>query len=187
MRIQKVDIFDDVYTLTPICFQDERGSFSEVYKTSLSKHVGIDVNIVQTNISESHKNVIRGMHYQYDKPLSKMVSVVKGTIYDVIVDIKDNSPTFGKTHGMILSSWNRRQLWVPPGYAHGFLSLEGGTRVMYQYDELYNKEGEGTINPLEDYIWESYWSSFVGRDKVIISEKDKNAQRLYQYAKEVKF
>ena len=188
MVVNKVSVFDNVYVLTPDTFKDKRGTFSEVYKATSVEHIGISESVVQVNISESHKNVIRGMHYQWDRPLGKLVSVIGGAIYDVIVDVRFNSPTFGKTYGTVITCYDYKQIWIPPGYAHGFLSLQSETRVLYKYDNLYNKNGEGVINALEDYIWDKHWSKFIqDKNSVVISDKDSDAQLLHHYVKNARF
>lgn len=114
-------------------FDDDRGSFKEVYKASEFKSAGLDVDFVQDNFPLSHKGVIRGLHYQLEPHAQgKLVTVIKGVIFDVAVDIRKNSPTFGKWVFLELSDANHTAIYIPPGFAHGFMALENDTRVLYK-------------------------------------------------------
>ena len=130
----------------PKAFADERGFFLESYKESEFKTNGIDVEFKQDNHSKSAKNVLRGLHYQLEPHgQGKLVRVVTGKIFDVAVDIREGSPTFGKWVSAELSGDNRQMLWIPSGFAHGFLTLEDNTNVLYKATNEYNKESEGGI------------------------------------------
>lgn len=162
-------------------FEDNRGYFYESYKDEvLSKEYGITKTFVQDNHSISKKNVIRGMHYQWDKPMDKLVRVSRGAIIDKIIDIRSGSPNYGKVYSYELSEYNNFQLWVPAGFAHGFLSLEENTHVQYKCTERYNKQGESGLNPL-DIDWN------IKKDEVIISEKDLNSKTFLDYNNDIKF
>lgn len=166
-------------------FKDKRGTFYESYKYSNLKNVyGIDEVFVQDNHSISCKNTIRGMHYQWDKPMGKLVRVAQGHITDVVVDIRSRSATFGKVFYFSLSEEKLNQLYVPPGFAHGFICRSETAVVIYKCTSEYNKEGESGINPFDKSLkinWE------IEYDEAIMSEKDNNAQSIEQYLKEPKF
>ena len=159
----------DVILITPKAFGDERGFFMESHKESQFKANGIAFDFKQDNHSKSSKNVLRGLHYQLEPyAQGKLVKVVTGRIFDVAVDIRKGSPTFGKWVSAELSEENKQMLWIPPGFAHGFLSLEDNTNVLYKSTNEYNKESEGGIlwnDPEIDIKWPV--------SNPILSEKDK--------------
>lgn len=124
---------------------DIRGNFFENFNQKIYSKIGIKNNFVQDNISVSKKNVIRGLHYQKIKPQGKLISVIKGTIFDVAIDIRKNSNTFGKHQSFILSDKNSRQLWIPKNFAHGFLSLTPETIVNYKCTDFYDPKDQNTI------------------------------------------
>lgn len=126
-------------------FPDERGFFSETYKKSDYVAGGIDVDFVQDNESVSTQGVLRGMHYQINYPQSKLVRVVDGEVFDVAVDLRAGSPTFGRWHGEILSAENGRQLFIPRGLAHGFLVLSDRAKFSYKCDDIYHPDDEGGL------------------------------------------
>lgn len=135
-------IFKDAYLIEPQVFGDHRGFFMESYNEKLFSENGIDIKFIQDNHSLSQQaGTLRGLHYQLD-PMAqtKLVRVTRGAIYDVIVDIRKESPTFGKWQGFILTLENKRQLLVPKGFAHGFCTLVENTEVQYKVDEYYSKE-----------------------------------------------
>jgi dTDP-4-dehydrorhamnose 3,5-epimerase len=122
-----------ILLLTPRKFEDARGWFFESFNQRVFEQaVGRPVSFVQDNQSHSHKGVLRGLHYQLPQPQGKLVRALVGAIYDVVVDIRKNSPTFGRWEGYELSAANGRQLWVPEGFAHGFYTLTEGAEVMYK-------------------------------------------------------
>ena len=133
-------ILTDVKIFTPTLFYDERGSFHESFN---QKH--LTETFVQDNHSISKKNVLRGLHYQVTRPQGKLIRVVKGSILDVAVDIRKSSPTFKQWVSVVLSDKNFKQLWVPPGFAHGFLSLEDDTSVLYKTTDVWFKEHERSM------------------------------------------
>lgn len=163
-------------------FSDNRGFFSETFKETEFKKFGIEKKFVQDNHSFSTKGVIRGLHYQWDKPMDKLVRVSSGQIMDVIVDIRKDSPTFGKHFKFILSSDNNHQLYVPAGYAHGFVVLSDEAHVEYKCTEEYNKLGEGGINPF-DLDLGIDWTV----KEFLLSDKDKNSQSFLEYKKLPRF
>ena len=132
----------DVKLITPKVFGDDRGFFLESWNQSAFDAVGIDVRFVQDNHSRSSRGVLRGMHYQMGAAQGKLVRVVSGAVYDVAVDLRASSSTFGQWVGYELSAHNHRMLWIPPGFAHGFLTLEDGTDFLYKCTELYAPASE---------------------------------------------
>ena len=123
--------------IEPRVFGDERGFFFESWNAQAFADAGLDLNFVQDNHSRSAKGVLRGMHLQVDKPQGKLVRVTAGAVYDVIVALRRSSPTFGQWEGFELSAANRRMLWAPPGFAHGFITREDGTEFLYKCTEFY--------------------------------------------------
>ncbi len=136
----------DVFILEPKVFADDRGSFFESFNDAVFKQsVGCDTTFVQDNHSTSRRHVLRGLHYQDPRPQGKLIRVVAGAIFDVAVDIRRASPTFGRWVGVELTAENRRQLWVPPGLAHGFLTLSESADVLYKATDVYAPGCEGCI------------------------------------------
>ncbi len=136
----------DVIVLEPTIFGDERGFFFESFNQCVfEKAIGRKANFVQDNHSLSAKNVIRGLHYQIKQPQGKLVRVITGEIFDVAVDIRKSSPTFGKWVGVVLSAENKKQLWVPEGFAHGFVVLSGTAEVLYKATDYWAPEHEYCI------------------------------------------
>ncbi|KLV32784.1 dTDP-4-dehydrorhamnose 3,5-epimerase [Priestia megaterium] len=139
--------FEDAVLIEPKVFGDHRGFFTESYNKELFQQNGIDMDFIQDNHSLSQQpGTLRGMHYQLnDKAQTKLVRVTRGAIYDVIVDIRKGSPTYGEWQGFILSADNKRQLLVPKGFAHGFCTIVENTEVQYKVDELYSPEHDRGI------------------------------------------
>ena len=136
----------DVFIFEPKIFGDERGFFFESYNERVfSELTGIKPNFVQDNHSRSARNVLRGMHYQIKQPQGKLVRVTEGEVFDVAVDLRKNSPTFGHWVGECLSAQNKKQLWVPEGFAHGFLVLSDYAEFLYKTTNFYNPEYERSI------------------------------------------
>ena len=124
---------------------DERGCFFESHNKIKYSKIGINKNFLQDNISYSKKNVLRGLHYQKYHPQGKLINVIQGSIFDVVVDIRKNSETYGKYQSFILSSDNCKQLWIPKNFAHGFLTLSPNVIVNYKCTELYDPKDQNTI------------------------------------------
>lgn len=135
----------DVRIIEPRVFEDDRGFFLEVWNARAFAENGIDASFVQDNHSRSAKGVLRGLHYQLHQPQGKLVRVTQGRAYDVAVDIRRSSPQFGQWVGVELSAENKRMLWVPPGFAHGFLALEDDTDFLYKCTDFYASEHERTL------------------------------------------
>lgn len=145
-----------VLVLEPSVFGDARGFFLEGYNEKVMADLGIHERFVQDNQSFSMRNVIRGLHYQVCHPQGKLVRVVTGEVFDVAVDLRRNSPSFGKWHGQTLSGDNKLMLWIPPGFAHGFRVVSDGAHVLYKATEFYHPECERTLawnDPKIDVDW----------------------------------
>lgn len=167
MKFQKTE-FADLLLIEPTVFNDERGCFFESYNKLTFQSNGVQAEFVQDNLSVSHKNVLRGLHFQ-SPPFAqgKLVSVVKGSVLDVVVDIRKASLTYGKSYSVELTAANNIMLYVPPGFAHGFISLEDNTVFTYKCTNNYNKASEGGIlwnDPILNIDWKCNSS--------ILSEKD---------------
>jgi dTDP-4-dehydrorhamnose 3,5-epimerase len=135
-----------VLLIEPKVFGDERGFFFESYNERRFREItGLDVRFVQDNHSKSARNVLRGLHYQKPGAQGKLVRVVSGSVFDVAVDIRRNSPTFGRWIGEVLSAENKRQLWIPEGFAHGFLVLSDSAEFLYKTTDYWQPENEHCI------------------------------------------
>jgi len=136
----------DVLVLEPKIFGDDRGFFFESFNARVfAQATGLNVTFVQDNHSKSARHVLRGLHYQTQKAQGKLVRVVSGEVFDVVVDVRPESPTYGKWVGEILSAHNHRQMWVPPGLAHGFLVLSENAEFLYKTTDYYAPEFERCI------------------------------------------
>jgi dTDP-4-dehydrorhamnose 3,5-epimerase len=131
--------------IEPAVFGDSRGYFYESFNAKTFADAGYDLTFVQTNVSRSAKNVLRGLHYQWPNPQGKLVSVLEGEVYDVAVDIRAGSPTFGQWAAAILSAENKRHFWVPEGFAHGFAVLSDHATFVYQCTSLYDRATDAGI------------------------------------------
>ena len=170
----------DVYIIEPGIFKDDRGYFYESYNQKLFKESDIDAEFIQDNQSMSQKGALRGLHAQAPpKAQGKLVRVIQGRVLDVAVDIRKNSPTYGKHVSIQLSGDNHKMLWVPPGFLHGFLTLEDDTIFSYKVTNLYEKNAEIGVSwndPDLNINWE------INLDEVILSEKDKQLPLLKDLA-----
>jgi dTDP-4-dehydrorhamnose 3,5-epimerase len=170
MNVIKTQI-EGALIIEPKVFGDERGFFLETFQAERYKEMaGIDLPFVQDNHSRSGKNVLRGLHFQKTKPQGKLVRVVRGEVFDVVVDIRQDSPTYGLWAGVILSEDNKRQFWVPPGLAHGFVVLSDVADFEYKCTDYYDPTDEGCL------IWNDpavgiEWPKGV---EPILSIKDQN-------------
>ena len=159
----------DVYIIDVKTFGDNRGYFMETYKESDFKEAGLNYNFVQDNQSSSRKGVLRGLHFQKAHQHAKLVRVIKGEVFDVAVDLRKGSETYGQWVGVLLSEENHRQFMIPRGFAHGFVVVSDYAEFAYKCDELYHPEDEGGImwnDPAIGIDWPD-----VG--EIILSEKDK--------------
>ena len=165
----------EVLLIEPRVFGDERGFFMETYSARAFAKLGIERPFVQDNHSLSSRGTLRGLHYQRDNPQAKLCRVVRGAVWDVAVDIRRGSPTFGQHAGALLSAENKRQIYVPRGFAHGFLVLSDEAEFLYKCDDFYapgdeygvrwNDEALGIAWPLQQY----------GIEKPLLSDKDREA------------
>ena len=160
--------------IEPRVFGDERGFFLETFQAvRYEQEAGIDLPFVQDNHSRSAKGVLRGLHFQKTKPQGKLVRVVRGEVYDVAVDIRNGSPTFGECEGVILSEDNKKQFWVPPGFAHGFVVLSDTADFEYKCTDYYDPSDEGSI------LWsDSDLNIPWPIANPVLSTKDESAKRL---------
>jgi len=138
-------ILQDVVIVEPKVFGDERGFFLEIYNQATFAKLGLPTEFVQDNHSGSQKGVLRGLHYQIQQPQGKLVRALRGAIYDVAVDLRRGSKQFGQWVGVELTAENKRQLWVPPGFAHGFLTLTDWVEVSYKVTQLYAPQHERSL------------------------------------------
>ena len=178
----KRTFFDEVKIFKPEVYFDHRGFFTESFNNIIEEE--LNESFIQDNHSKSYKNVLRGLHYQWDKPMGKLLRVVSGSGLDVIVDIRKNSDTFGHWESFKLSEDNHHILWVPPGFAQGFLSFEDETHLCYKTTALHNSECEGAINPLDNNL-NVDWS--IDSSSIILSDKDSLAQSFNDYTKLTRF
>ncbi len=165
----------DVLIIEPRVFGDDRGFFFESFNNKIFEETtGVKTNFVQDNHSRSGKNVLRGLHYQIQQPQGKLVRVVTGKVLDVAVDIRKNSPTFGQWVSCLLTAENKKQLWVPPKFAHGFIVLSDRADFLYKTTEYYAPEHERAIlwnDPDLAIDWQS-------EGEPILSSKDRSAKLL---------
>ncbi len=174
MKVIRTEI-PDVLLLEPRVFEDARGVAFESYNRRTLKEVtGLEPQFVQDNRSTSRKNVLRGLHYQVEKSQGKLISALRGEIYDVAVDLRRSSPTFGKWVGFKLGEADRRMAWIPRGFAHGFLTLSDSADVLYKLDEFWSPPHERTLawdDPAIGIRWPL-------QGQPILSDKDRRGARL---------
>jgi len=166
----------DVVMIEPHVFGDKRGFFLETYQAKMFAEAGIQADFVQDNQSGSQKGILRGLHYQICHAQGKLVRVIAGEVFDVMVDLRRSSPTFGKWVGMMLSSENKLQLWIPPGFAHGFYVVSDWAEFTYKVTDFYAPEWERTL------MWNDPqlaidWPLVDGRPPTL-SAKDANGKLL---------
>lgn len=167
---------EGVYVITPKQFKDDRGFFMETYNKRDYEAIGINCNFVQDNHSKSVKGVLRGLHMQKQHPQAKLVRVVQGEVFDVAVDIRKNSKTYGKYFGIVLSEENKKQLFIPKGLLHGFLVLSETAEFEYKCDDFYHPEDETGIiwnDPTINISW-----PLENIENIIQSEKDEKLGNL---------
>lgn len=177
--------------ITPAVHSDERGYFMETYSQRDMAEAGLDITFVQDNQSMSNKGVLRGLHFQKQYPQTKLVRVIKGSVFDVAVDLRKNSKTFGKWYGIELTEENKKQFLIPSGFAHGFLVLSNTAEFCYKCDDFYHPNDEGGIawnDPSIGIIWPGLTGNYYGSASadgymlndvpIILSEKDQRWNRL---------
>lgn len=168
---------EGVYIIEPKVFGDNRGYFMETYNEQEFKNNGLDYNFVQDNQSKSKKGVLRGLHFQKAHPQAKLVRVLEGEVFDVAVDLRKGSKTYGKWVGVILSEENKKQFMIPKGFAHGFVVLSETAVFAYKCDDFYHPEDEGGImwnDPDINIEWPY-------KGELLLSEKDKVHPLLKEY------
>ena len=170
-------LFKEVLLIKSKIHKDNRGTFSEQYhRKNLLKEIGIEIDFIQDNITHSKKGVLRGLHYQlYPYTQSKLVSVIKGTVLDVVVDIRKGSPTFGEHFNQELSDQNHFQLFIPRGFAHGYITLSETSIFNYKVDNYYHPQSEGSIAPNDPDLGID-WN--LSETEWIQSDKDKKHPKL---------
>jgi len=176
MKLIKTEI-EGLLIIEPTVFADQRGYFFESFRLDKLQEFGVEEKFVQDNESKSQKNVLRGLHFQrYPFAQGKLVKVVKGGVLDVAVDIRKDSPTYGKWFSHELNEDNKTMLWIPPGFAHGFLTLRDDTIFQYKCTNYYDKASEGSIrwnDPDINILWNV--------ENPIVSEKDQQAPFLKDF------
>ena len=179
-----------LYIIEPTVHGDNRGYFMETYNYNDMKEAGLDMVFVQDNQSKSTKGVLRGLHYQINHPQGKLVRVIKGRVFDVAVDIRKDSPTYGKWFGAELSEENRKQFYISPGFAHGFLVLSDEAEFCYKCTDFYHSDDEGGImwnDPAIGIDWpEVDGDRMTDGTLLTLSEKDRKHPALKETEKKRK-
>jgi len=171
---------EDCFVIEPKVFNDSRGFFLETFKyEDYKEKIGIEKDFVQDNHSRSSKGVLRGLHFQIKKPQGKLVRVSRGSVLDVAVDLRIKSRTFGKSELFELSDANFRQLWIPPGFAHGFLVLSEIADFEYKCTQVFDQKDEGSIH-WQDPDLQISWPKDID---IIVSDRDSKAQSFKEYCK----
>jgi dTDP-4-dehydrorhamnose 3,5-epimerase len=163
---------EGVFIIEPTVFGDERGFFMETYHKREFVENGLDVEFVQDNHSKSSKGVLRGLHFQYTQPQGKLVRVIQGEVYDVAVDLRKSSKTYGQYVDVILSAENKKQFYIPPGFAHGFLVLSEKAEFTYKCTDFYNHDDEGGIIWNDPDIGIDWPLKDIGEENILLSPKD---------------
>ena len=169
----------DLYIIEPTVFGDSRGYFMESYSKRDFEAAGLTMNFVQDNESKSKKGVLRGLHFQTKYTQGKLVRVVEGEVFDVAVDLREGSPTFGKWEGVLLTAENKKQFYIPEGFAHGFLVLSDTATFQYKCTDYYALEYDGGVlwnDPDIGIEW-----PLEGIGEVLLSDKDKVQQTLKEF------
>lgn len=191
-RVEKTPI-EGLYVLTPVLFEDERGYFAEVYNERELAAVGIEETFVQDNQSGSVRGTLRGLHFQKRKPQAKLVRVIYGRVFDVAVDLREGSSTKGRWFGLELTEKNKKQLYIPKGFAHGFLTLSSHAEFCYKTSDYYDPLDEEGISWNDSTIGVQ-WQDVVGAcegngarladgSPLILSEKDKAWRSFLEWEK----
>ncbi len=163
---------DGVYIIEPTAFGDDRGYFMETYNKSDFEELGIFGDFIQDNQSRSKKGVLRGLHFQEDYPQAKIVRCIKGEVFDVAVDLRPDSKTYGKWEGVILSEENKKMFYIPRGFAHGFLVLSSIAEFCYKVDNIYDHASEGGLAWNDKDVNIKWPMENIKEDELLTSEKD---------------
>ncbi|MBO4394728.1 MAG: dTDP-4-dehydrorhamnose 3,5-epimerase [Eubacterium sp.] len=169
--------------IEPAVFGDARGYFMETYNERDYIEAGIDCKFVQDNQSASKRGVLRGLHYQINHPQDKLVRVINGEVFDVAVDLREGSPTFGKWHGILLSAENKRQFFIPKNFAHGFLVLSEYAEFFYKVTDFYHPDDEGGILWNDPDIGVQWPTEGMSEEDILLSDKDRVQQSYKLYCK----
>ncbi|MGL5056938.1 MAG: dTDP-4-dehydrorhamnose 3,5-epimerase [Fusobacteriaceae bacterium] len=184
MKFNRVETgIRDLIVIEPTVFGDNRGFFLESYSQKDFKEIGMDALFVQDNHSKSKKGVLRGLHFQTQHVQGKLVRVTAGAVLDVAVDLRDGSPTFGKYYSVELTAKNKKMFYIPPGFAHGFLTLEDDTEFQYKCTDYYAPEFDSGIlwNDSEVAIDWNFSKYGLSEDEILLSDKDKLQQTLMAF------
>ena len=175
----------DLIVIEPTVFGDNRGFFMESYSKKDFSEIGMDVEFVQDNHSKSKKGVLRGLHFQTQHVQGKLVRVTAGSVLDVAVDLRKDSPTFGKHYLVELTADNKKMFYIPPGFAHGFLTLEDNTEFQYKCTDYYAPEFDSGVlwNDSDIGIEWSFEKYGLSVEAILLSDKDKKQQTLQEFVK----
>ena len=163
---------EGVYVIEPTVFGDNRGYFMETYSQKDFEELGLNYNFVQDNQSKSKKGVLRGLHFQKENSQAKLVRVIKGEVFDVAVDLRPGSETYGKWEGVRLSEENKKMFMIPRGFAHGFLVLSDEAEFTYKCDDIYNPNAEGGLAWNDPDVAINWPLENIKEDELLTSEKD---------------
>lgn len=163
---------EGVYVIEPTVFGDDRGYFMETYSETEFAEIGITNKFVQDNQSKSRKGVLRGLHFQKENSQAKLVRVIKGAVYDVAVDLRPGSATYGKYEGVLLTEENKKMFMIPRGFAHGFLVVSDEAEFVYKCDDIYNHEAEGGLRWDDPDVNIAWPMEGISKDELLTSEKD---------------
>lgn len=175
----------DLIVIEPTVFGDNRGFFMESYSKKDFSEIGMDIEFIQDNHSKSKKGVLRGLHFQTQHVQGKLVRVTAGSVLDVAVDLRKNSPTFGKHYLVELTADNKKMFYIPPGFAHGFLTLEDNTEFQYKCTDYYAPEFDSGVlwNDSDIAIEWSFEKYGLSVEAILLSDKDKKQQTLQEFVK----
>jgi len=186
MKITDSKNLSDVKIITLPIYRDHRGFFTETFRPEVEDALG--VKFLQDNQSVSRKHVLRGIHFQWDKPMGKLVRVTHGHGIDVAIDLRKDSPTYGQYHAELLEPITMNQMWVPAGFGHAFIALSDETHLLYKCTSVHNPLAESAISPFDKDLnidWASLTSTAI--ENIILSDKDKAAGSFADYKLNPKF
>lgn len=176
MLIEALAPFPDVLVIRPKVFGDERGFFLETFRADRLASAGVDLPFLQDNHSRSNKGVLRGLHFQRGSHAQgKLVRVARGAVFDVAIDLRPGSDTYGRWAGLVLDGVSHAQLYIPPGYGHGFLTLEDGTDFLYKTTAVYAPEAEGAVHWADPDLAIDWPLAAYGIEQPLVSAKDQQA------------
>lgn len=174
---------EGLYIIDPTIYGDNRGYFMETHSKTEFEEIGLKYNFVQDNQSKSKKGVLRGLHFQKENCQAKLIRVIKGEVFDVAVDLRPNSRTYGKWEGVILSEENKKMFMIPRGFAHGFLVLSDDAEFTYKCDDIYNHEAEGGLAWNDSDVAIDWPMEKIEGVELIMSEKDLKWPKLKELRK----